>query len=736
MQIKDLEFSQPFLDALQEDGVERLNEPQQLALKKGLLKNKNLVVAAPTASGKTLIAELAIIKKFLEGRKSVYLVPLKALAAEKFEDFGKKYKKLGMRIAVSTGDYDSNDDWLGAYDLVILSNEKMDSLLRHNVKWVSDISLIVADEIHLLNDVSRGPTLEVVLTKLRQMTNSQIIALSATIQNAGEIAGWLKADLVYSEYRPIELHKGVFYPTDKNYVIDFIAKPEKRIPLVNLDGETALCLDTLANKKQALIFVSTRRNAEAAADKISEHAGRHLAREEKEQLHALSLEIENTLSSSTKQCKRLARIVRGGVAFHHAGLVAKQRKLIEDNFRMGLIKFIVATTTLAFGLNLPAYRVLIRDVKRYDVHEYGSSYIPVFEVHQIMGRAGRPKYDKEGEAIIMARTSREAEELKAHFLLSEMEPIYSKLSIESVLRMHALALIASEMTKTKSHLADFFSRTFFAHQYKDIDEVMEKVERILEELRSWKFIRFGDDDRLISSEFVPAFSISGDIKLKATRLGKRIAELYIDPLSAKIVIDNIDIGNALGYLTIINQCAEMLPILRIKKADDIEAKLANMGIKVPDVWDIEYEDFLGAFKTALMLKDWTNELGEDKLLDKYGIAPGELYSKTLNAEWLLYSGRELALILNKRDAANNLNKLRLQVKHGVRAELLPLVELKGIGRVRARLLWGNKLRKINDIKAAQKERLEKILGPKIAADLLAQLSEDKYEKMGKIKARK
>jgi helicase len=734
--LDELDFPQPVIDALKEDGFEKLNPPQDQAVKKGLLKGTNLVIAAPTASGKTLIAEIAILKRFLENKKSVYLVPLRALASEKFEDFTKKYKKLGMRIAVSTGDYDSSDEWLGNYDLVILSNEKMDSLLRHSARWIKDISLIVADEIHLLNDVARGPTLEVVLTKLRQMTDSQILALSATIQNADEISEWLGADLVYSDYRPIELHKGVFYPTEKYYLIDFLTKTEQKIPLSNLDGEIALCLDTLKKKKQSLIFVSTRRNSEAAAEKISESIGKYLDLQEKNRLNELSIEVENALSNPTKQCKRLARILKGGVAFHHAGLVARQRKIIEDNFRSGLIKFIVATPTLAFGVNLPAYRVLIRDVKRYDAFEYGSSYIPIFEIHQFMGRAGRPKYDKEGEAILMAKNSREAEELKSHFLLSDLEPIYSKLSLESVLRMHVLALVASETTKTRGEMERFFSQTFFACQYKDVEDVMEKVEKILEELRSYKFIKFGDEDKFISTDFVPAFSLSGDIKLKATRIGKRVAELYINPLSAKHIIDNIDIRNDLGYLTIINQCAEMQPTLRVRKTDNLEGRLVKMNIKIPDIWDIEYEEFLAAFKTALMLKDWTNELGEDKLLDKYGIAPGELYTKTLNADWLLYGARELALLLNKKEEANHLNKLRLMVKHGVRKELLPLVELRGIGRVRARLLWENRIRKIEDLKIIEKQKLEKLLGPKIATDILAQLSEDRYEKFSRIKARR
>jgi len=435
------------------------------------------------------------------------------------------------------------------------------------------------------------------------------------------------------------------------------------------------------------------------------------------------------LTSPTKQCRRLSGIIKGGAAFHHAGLMPAQRKLIEENFKLGKIKFIVSTPTLAFGVNMPAYSVVIRDLKRFDSENYGSYYIPSFEVQQMMGRAGRPKYDKEGEAIIIAKTKHEAGELRSRYLTGDTEPIYSKLSSVPVLRLHVLGLVASQTAETKNQLEKFFSQTFFAHQYDDIDEVMERVQRILDELRSYRFIEYAEES-FISSDFTPAFSLV-DEKFRATKLGKRVAEMYIDPLSAKIMIDNMGAGNAIDYLTIISQCNEMSPMLRVKQSDDLEP--SNMKIKVPDVWDVKYEDFLEAYKTALMLLDWTNEITEDKLLEKYGITPGELYNKTSNAEWLLYAAKELSMILNNATAANNFNRLRMQVKYGVKKELLELVSLRGIGRARARLLWKNNMRSISDVRKARKERLEEILGKKLAAQVLEQVHEDRYEKFAKIK---
>ena len=180
--------------------IAQLRPAQEKAIKKGLLEGKNILVCTPTASGKTLIAELASIKSIIEGKgKSVYIVPLKALASEKFKDFKRKYSKIA-RIALSIGDIDSSDPFLSEHDLIITTSEKFDSLIRHHTPWLANVATIIVDEIHLLNDTERGPTLEILITILKQLLkNAQIIGLSATIGNAKELAEWLNADLVVDE---------------------------------------------------------------------------------------------------------------------------------------------------------------------------------------------------------------------------------------------------------------------------------------------------------------------------------------------------------------------------------------------------------------------------------------------------------------------------------------------------------------------------------------------------------
>jgi len=190
--------------------IKELRPAQEKAINKGLLEGKNLLVCTPTASGKTLIAELGGVKNILDSKgKLVYIVPLKALASEKFKDFKKRYA--GLRIALSIGDLDSADPYLADYDIIICTAEKLDSLIRHHTPWLSSIGTVVVDEVHLMNDVSRGPTLEILITVLRKLLkNMQLIALSATIGNPEELASWLEAELVIDGWRPVKLHQGIY----------------------------------------------------------------------------------------------------------------------------------------------------------------------------------------------------------------------------------------------------------------------------------------------------------------------------------------------------------------------------------------------------------------------------------------------------------------------------------------------------------------------------------------------
>ncbi|MCK4714200.1 MAG: DEAD/DEAH box helicase, partial [Candidatus Aenigmarchaeota archaeon] len=604
MSSQDAVYRDAVSKVLELSGFEKPNPVQELAIKKGLAGNRNMVVAAPTASGKTLIAEIAALDTVRNNRKVMYIVPLKALASEKYEEFREKYEPLGIKVAMSVGDKDSSDTWLAKYDIVISTSEKFDSLMRHGIPWLNQIGLVIADEIHLLDDPSRGPTLEVVLTRMRQSANPRVLALSATISNHEEIAKWLEAVAVKSEWRPVELRRGVCYESKVNFF------PKGEIELDQDEASMKALIEQAQEKgKQAIVFISTRRNAESAAGKISEFVGKKLSPGDREGLGKVADRILRVLGHRTIQCERLAGSIRNGVAFHHAGLAAEQRSLVEEAFRSGLIKVITATPTLAAGINLPAWRVIIRDLKRFSGRR-GMAFLPILEVEQMSGRAGRPKYDTEGEAILMAGTESDARYAWENYIKGEPERVTSKLGVEPVLRTHVLALISSGVTQSRSGLMDFFSRTFYAHQYGDSAGMAAIIDRIILMMEEFRFIKTsrpaGD-----SGPFQSAASLGSDIELRPTRIGKRVSELYIDPLTANHFIENLGIAKErqpshFGYLQLMSNTMEMWPLLAVRKGDlevindSLNREEKDLIQRPPNPWDIEYDDYLRSVKTAMM----------------------------------------------------------------------------------------------------------------------------------------
>lgn len=213
MRLLDLKekLNPDFYSVLEKVKIDELRPCQEKSVNAGLLEFKNLLVCTPTASGKTLIAEIAALQNITSGRgKAVYIVPLKALASEKFKSFKQRYSHL-VKVAMSIGDIDSTDAYLAEYDLILCTAEKFDSLLRHHTPWLKYVSLLIVDEVHLLNDPGRGPTVEIIITLIRHILKKiQIIALSATIGNPDQLAKWLDAELVIDSWRPVELKHGVY----------------------------------------------------------------------------------------------------------------------------------------------------------------------------------------------------------------------------------------------------------------------------------------------------------------------------------------------------------------------------------------------------------------------------------------------------------------------------------------------------------------------------------------------
>ncbi|MFH0870459.1 MAG: helicase-related protein [archaeon] len=495
-----------------------------------------------------------------------------------------------------------------------------------------------------------------------------------------------------------------------------------------------ICLDTLRLKKQALVFVNSKPSAESEAERIAvKIKPEQLGKEESEALEALSQKILGTLEKSTKQCQRLALCVRSGVAFHHAGLHSEQRELVEDNFRNGTIKIICATPTIAYGMNLPAFRVIVRDLKRFSAPR-GMSWIPVLEFLQFCGRAGRPDFNEDyGEAICLAETDSEKDNVFENYIRGEPEEILSKLAVEPILRSYVLSLISIEYTNTRKALMDFFSKTFYAHQYEDMEKLEEIIDKILGYLEGWEFIAIDkakDKDRI-----------------ESTLLGKRVSELYLDPYTADYLITCMKrAGSKLlkdfSFLQMISYTLELRPLLnvRVSEYEKIEDKIAEFSSSLlsiePSMFEPEYEDYLKSIKTALFFYDWINEKDDEELLEAYNIRPGEVRAKLSLADWLLFSAEELAKLTKMHGMIKEIEKVRIRLKHGAKEELLSLLRLTGIGRIRARKLYNNKLRTLEELKKADLTMMSQLIGKQVALSVKKQLGEDLREETVQVKKTK
>lgn len=503
------------------------------------------------------------------------------------------------------------------------------------------------------------------------------------------------------------------------------------------DDETLnIALDTLKIKKQALIFLSTKKSAESNAEKIA-------VKVKDINLEELSEEVRTVLTRPTKQCERLARCVKKGIAFHHSGLESKQRELIENKFRDGTIKIICCTPTLAMGLDMPAFRSVVRDLKRYG-GRWGMDWIQVLEYHQMAGRAGRPGKEDYGEAICVASNDSEKNNIITKFIHGEPEDIYSKLAVEPVLRTYILSLVATGFVKNKKELSDFFSKTFWAHQYKDLEKLNFILEKMITLLKTWGFLE-SDEKNLLDkkTEKIDFKSVSFksvdsiiDEKLIATKLGEKVSSLYLDPYTANFIITCLKrakdtrLAKEFSYIHMVSSTLELRPTFKVgvKEYTLVEEKLVECGddllYPIPSAYDADYEDFLSTIKTSIIFDEWMNETDEHDLLEKYNVRPGEFKTKLNEADWILFCTTEFARMTNCLELIKDIRKTQVRLEYGAKEELIALLKLKNIGRIRARTLYKNGIKDLGDILKIDFTTLSQLIGQAIAKDIKSQVGAD------------
>jgi helicase len=690
MYIDELDIDPNFKEELQLLGYKVLWPPQEKAIKAGALDGKNLVLCTPTASGKTLLAMLVAGKHVLElNGKAAYITPLRALANEKYEEF-KIFQRLKgrkrPRVLISTGDFDSPSGYLTKGDLLVLTNEKFDSLLRHSANWLKDVTLFIFDEVHLLSDEKRGRILEYSITRvLKEWPKAQILALSATISNSKEISKWLNAKVIDSDWRPVRLKEGV-YCAGHIFYSDGSVRTLSRISGNPL---TDLTMNYLEEEGQVLIFADTRRRAVSIAKKLKDYVGKTLKARERIYLAKVS-DDQRLREEETSLSKELRHCIKNGTAFHHAGLSYTHRKVIEDAFRSGHIKVIIATPTLAAGVNLPARAVIIPSPFHHRSGSFGER-ITVMEYKQMVGRAGRPGFDEEGEAILVTRDEFFVEHLLDLYINGVPEPITSQLDRQG-LSTFVLAYIVGKGSASYEELQEFFKRTFLVNQ-KGIRRIIVQIVEALHFLTKNELLK-----KMRKNIWTP------------TRLGRRISTLYITPETGlalknglKIILESSN--REASTLFLLTSTQDFEPKFSGRRKDE-EKFMEIITDMVPSLG--VYHDSLRSF---LALYGWINEWDEERILQSFGVEPGDLYRMVESAEWLCYSLIEIAKIVGVTEILDTLERLRKRIKYGVKEELLELMRLEGVGRIRGRILYNAGYEHITDITLSSEKDIAKL--PKI-----------------------
>ena len=739
---------------LEHFGYLSLYPPQEQALSKGLLDGRNLLITTPTASGKTMIALIAAMNILKKGLKVVYLTPLRALTTEKFQDF-RIFEELDLferkiKVKVASSDYSSAGRELAQADVIVLTNEKMDSLIRHRSEWIHEVGLFVADEVHLIGERERGPTLEMMLTKIRKMySQAQVLALSATIENSSEIARWLDCELIDSNWRPTRLVEGVY--EHGSLRLNDADKVSKKLSSSAWNTSTAaidVAMECIEDGGQAMIFGETRKRTISLAQKAAQVVYKKLDTVARKSAANVALEILEK-GEDIAITRILSDLVSKGVGFHHAGLGVLTRNLVEKSFKTGVIKLLTTTPTLAAGVNLPARRVILASVFRYDSEYGGNMPISVLEYKQICGRAGRPSYDTFGEAIIIADARVNAEEIYDHYILGTPEPICSQLTNDRSIRIHVLSTISTLPGIKKSEIYDLFGSTLLA-QSKSKASIMSRLDSAISYLERQSLIK-SRNNRYISTEFGKQISLlyidpSTGVEFRnavesienKTRGDKRTAIVGISDSSEHESVfsahdchkdseysdgdsnDKNNCSHTLGFLHLITDSPDFYPKFALRKKDieefcsDIEQH-RNEQIRPIN----EYE----CSRSFWALHKWINESTDKVLSDMIGIEPGDMHRIVEVAEWLTYSLYEVAKIMRRSDLLIEIHRLRLRIKYGVKEELLALIRLKGIGRVRARSLYEAGFTDLSKIANASEAHLSAVsnIGPTIAKTIKEQM---------------
>ncbi|MFB6164418.1 MAG: DEAD/DEAH box helicase [Haloarculaceae archaeon] len=644
---------------------ESFNDMQSEALDALLHAEDNVVVSAPTASGKTALAEVAICRVLKSGGTALFLAPLRALTNEKESEW-ERFEDLGYSVYVVTGERDLNPRRAERADILVMTPEKADSATRKHDSprygFVTDVDCCIIDEVHLLDSDRRGSVLEVTISRLRRLCDPRIVALSATMPNIDDVAEWLDATpettFAFGEsYRPVPLEAGVkTYTHGENAFADKYRRLYRALDLAE---------PHLREEGQSLVFVSSRQDTVQAAkktrDELAERDVPMGARGDYD-FHTEAQELNN---------ETLRQSVLDGVGFHHAGLSKGDKELVERWFREGTLGILFSTSTLAWGVNLPARCVVIRDTKLHDPLE-GEVDMSPLDVLQMLGRAGRPGYDDRGYAWVVCDG---ADADKYRRLLRDGKEIESRLAAD--LDAHLNAELVLGTVRDLDDVLEWIETTFYAVRARSAPEKYESQGQLRE--------RVSDTlESLVERGFV---EMDADLRLSPTRLGRLASKFYLRLDTAREFADLAERDAVLDEDAILRAVATAAEFdsasARRDERDAVRAVLGDVGR------DLEP----GPRKVLAILRSSMDNA-----------TPAELRSDAWvirqNALRLLAALRSFLEHLDGAAAANLASRVEARIEHGVSADAVGLTAIDGVGSGRAGRLAAEGFTSPADVRAA------------------------------------
>lgn len=416
----------------------------------------NVLLGSPTGSGKTVAAELAMWWAFREkpGSKVVYIAPMKALVRERVQDWRQRLtRQMGLKLVELTGDNTPDTRTIRDADIIITTPEKWDGISRswQTRGYVRQVSLVIIDEIHLLGG-DRGPILEIIVSRMNYIASQtkgsvRLVGMSTACANAMDLGNWLGVKEGLFNFR----HS--VRPVPLEIFIDGFPEQRGFCPLMqSMNRPTFLAIKTHSPAKPVIVFVASRRQTRLTAKDLINFCGM----EDNPRRFVRMSEEDLQLNLSRVKDEPLREALSFGIGLHHAGLVETDRQLAEELFANNKIQVLVATSTLAWGVNLPAHLVVVKGTQFFDAKIEGYKDMDLTDVLQMLGRAGRPQFDSSGIARIFTQDAKKA--FYKHFLHTGF-PVES--SLHNVLDNHLGAEVSAGTIATKQDALDYLTWTFF-----------------------------------------------------------------------------------------------------------------------------------------------------------------------------------------------------------------------------------------------------------------------------------